>query len=187
MHEGPTENRLGELGSINMIMIMIMMMMIIIIIIIIIIIVVIIIIIIIIIIWLAARRLIAILSLARPPRDPKSSFRSLLKQLFFCETRVRANPSPVIFAGVLASKIRKIEIKIQSQRDEASPRLVKHNITISLHSFLKRCSVCLFDFNDRREVYLKVFQHVVAKHCASRSLFLNICQPHPCLNGFFLT
>ena len=28
-------------------------------------------------IWLAARRLIAILSLARPPRDPKISFRSL--------------------------------------------------------------------------------------------------------------
>ena len=85
------------------------------------------------------------------------------------------NPSPVIFVGVLASKVRKIKIKIQSQRDEASQRLVKHNITISLHTFLKTCSACLFDFN------------VVAKHCASRSLFCNICQPHPCLNGFFLT
>ena len=40
------------------------------------------------------------------------------------------NPSPVKFAGVLASKVRKIKIKIQSQRDEASQRLVKHNITI---------------------------------------------------------
>ena len=78
-------------------------------------------------------------------------------------------------------------MKIQSQRDEASQRLVKHNITISLHSFLKTCSACLLYFNGRREVYLKVFQRVVAKHCASRSLFRNICQPHPCLNGFFLT
>ena len=74
------------------------------------------------------------------------------------------NPSPVIFAGVLASKVRKIKIEIQSQRDEASQRLVKHNITISLHTFLKTCSACLFDINGRREVYLKVFQHVVAKH-----------------------
>ena len=98
-----------------------------------------------------------------------------------------ANPSRVIFASFLASKVRKIKIKIQSQRDEASPRLIKHNITISLHLFLKTCSACLFDFNGRREVYLKVFQPVVAKHCASRSLFRNICQPHPCLNGFFLT
>ena len=97
------------------------------------------------------------------------------------------NPSPVIFAGVLASKGRKIKVKIQSQRDEASQRLVKHNITISLHTFLKTCSACLFDFNGRREVYLKVFQRVIAKHCVSRSLFRNICQPHPCLNGFFLT
>ena len=38
-------------------------------------------------IWFAVRRLIAILSLAWPPRDPKSSFRLLLKQLFYCETR----------------------------------------------------------------------------------------------------
>ena len=144
-------------------------------------------------IWLAALRFIAILSLARLPRDPKSSFRSL-KQLFCCGTRVRgqfvANPSPVIFAGVLASKFRKIKIKIQSQRDEASQRLVKHNITISLHSFLKTCSACLLDFNGRREVYLNVFQRVFAKHCASRSLFRNICQPHPCLtcmSQFFLS
>ena len=97
------------------------------------------------------------------------------------------NPSPVIFASVLASKVRKIKIKIQSQRDQASQRLVKHNITISLHSSLKTCSACLFEFNGSGEVYLKVFQCVVAKHCASRSLFRNICQPHPCLNGFFLT
>ena len=43
-----------------------------------------------------------------------------------------ANPSRVIFAGVLASKVRKIKIKIkiQSQRDEALQRLVKHNFTI---------------------------------------------------------
>ena len=41
-----------------------------------------------------------------------------------------ANPSRVIFAGVLASKVRKINIKIQSQRDEALQRLVKHNFTI---------------------------------------------------------
>jgi len=68
-----------------------------------------------------------------------------------------ANPSPVIFAGVLASKVRKIKIKIQSQCDEASQRLVKHNIMISLHSFLKTCSTCLFDFDGRREVYLKVY------------------------------
>ena len=67
------------------------------------------------------------------------------------------NPSPVIFAGVLASKVRKIKIKIQSQRDEASQRLVKHNIMISLHSFLKTCSACLFDFNGRREVYFNVY------------------------------
>ena len=57
-------------------------------------------------IWLAARRLFSILSLARPLRHPKSSFRSLLKQLFCRETRVRgqfmANPGPVMFAGVLA-------------------------------------------------------------------------------------
>ena len=110
-------------------------------------------------IWLAARRLIAILSLARPPRDPKSSFRSLLKQLFCCEARVRcqfvANPSPIIFAGALALKVRKIKIKIQFQRNEASQRLVKHNIMISLHSFLKTFSACCFDFNGRREVYLK--------------------------------
>ena len=66
-----------------------------------------------------------------------------------------ANPSPVLFAGVLASKVRKIKIKIQSQSDKASQRLVKHNIIISLHSFLKTCSACLFDFNDRRKVYLK--------------------------------
>ena len=82
-------------------------------------------------IWFAARRLITILSLARSPRDPKSSFRSLLKQPFCCETRVRgqfvANPSPVIFVGVLVSKVRKIKIKIQSQREEALQRLVKHN------------------------------------------------------------
>ena len=82
------------------------------------------------------------------------------------------NPSPVIFVGVLASKVRKIKIKIQSQRDEASQRRVKHNITISLHTFLKTCSACLFDFNGRREVYLKIFQRVVAKHCASRSILL---------------
>ena len=98
-------------------------------------------------IWLAARRLIAILSLARPPQDPKSSFRSLLKQLFCCETRAIgqfvANPSPVIFAGVLASKVLKIKIRIQCQRDEASQSLVKHDIMISLHSFLKTCSACL--------------------------------------------
>ena len=109
-------------------------------------------------IWFAARRLIAILSLARSPRDPKNSFRSLLKQLFCCETRVRGqfvtNPSPVIFAGALASKVRKIKIKIQFQRDEASQRLVKHNIMISLHSFLKTCSACLFDFIGRSEVCL---------------------------------
>ena len=98
-----------------------------------------------------------------------------------------ANPSAVIFADVLASKVRKIKIKIQSHRDEASQRLVNHNITISLHTFLKTCTACLFEFNGRTEVYLKVFQRVVAKHCASRSLFRNICQPHPCLNGFFLT
>ena len=97
------------------------------------------------------------------------------------------NPSPVIFVGVLASKVRKIKIKIQSQRDEASQRLVKHNITISLHTFLKTCSACLFDFNGRREVYLKVFQRVVAKHCTSRSLFCNICQPHPCQSQWFLS
>ena len=39
--------------------------------------------------WLAARRLISILSLERSPRDPKSSFRSfrlLIKQLFRRET-----------------------------------------------------------------------------------------------------
>ena len=64
------------------------------------------------------------------------------------------NPSPVIFAGALASKVRKIKIKIQFQRDEASQRLVKHNIMISLHSFLKTFSACCFDFNGRREVYL---------------------------------
>ena len=52
-----------------------------------------------------------------------------------------ANPSPVIFAGVLASKVRNIKIKIQSQRDEELQRLVKHNIMISLHSFLKTCTV----------------------------------------------
>ena len=98
-----------------------------------------------------------------------------------------ANPSPVIFADVRKIKVRKIKIKIQSHGDEASQRLVKHNITISLHSFLKTCSACLFEFNGSGEVYLKVFQRVVAKHCASRSLFRNICQPHPCLNGFFLT
>ena len=68
-----------------------------------------------------------------------------------------ANPSPVIFAGILASKVRKIKIKIQSHRDEAWQRLVKLNITISLHSFLKTCSACLFEFNGRREVYLKSF------------------------------
>ena len=55
-----------------------------------------------------------------------------------------ANPSPVIFAGVLASNVRKINIKIQSQRDEASQRLGKHNIIILLHSFLKHVvPVCL--------------------------------------------
>ena len=43
------------------------------------------------------------------------------------------NPSPVIFAGVLASKIRKIKIKIQSQRDEASQRFVKLNIILRFH------------------------------------------------------
>ena len=148
-------------------------------------------------IWLAALRLIAILSLARLPRDPKSSFRSLLKQLFCCGTRVRgqfvANPSPVIFAGVLASKFRKIKIKIQSQRDEASQRLVKLNIILRFHCthFSKHIySAYLLDFNGRREVYLKFFQRVVAKHCASRSLFRNICQPHPCLtcmSQFFLS
>ena len=66
-----------------------------------------------------------------------------------------ANPSPVIFAGALASKVRKIKIKIQFQRDEASQRLVKHSIMISLHSFLKTFSACCFDFNGPREVYLK--------------------------------
>ena len=100
-----------------------------------------------------------ILSLARPPRDPKSLFRPLLKQLFCCESRVRcqfvANPSPIIFAGALSLKVRKIKIKIQFQRNEASQRLVKHNIMISLHSFLKTFSACCFDFNGRREVYLK--------------------------------
>ena len=65
------------------------------------------------------------------------------------------NPSPIIFAGALALKVRKIEIKIQFQRNEASQRLVKHNIMISLHSFLKTFSACCFDFNGRREVYLK--------------------------------
>ena len=66
-----------------------------------------------------------------------------------------ANPSPIIFAGALALKVRKIKIKIQFQRNEASQRLVKHNIVISLHSFLKTFSACCFDFNGRREVYLK--------------------------------
>ena len=50
-----------------------------------------------------------------------------------------ANPSPVIFAGVLASKVRKIK-----KSDKASQRLVKHNIMISLYSFLKTCSICFF-------------------------------------------
>ena len=67
------------------------------------------------------------------------------------------NPSPVIFAGVLASNVRKINIKIQSPRDEASQRLGNHNIIILLHSFLKTCSACLFDVNGRREVYLNVY------------------------------
>ena len=87
--------------------------------------------------WLAARRLISILSLARSPRDPKSSFRSfrsLIKQLFCRETTGSPSWNMSIgehLAGVLASKLRKIKlIKIQSQRDEASQRLVKHNIMI---------------------------------------------------------
>ena len=62
-----------------------------------------------------------------------------------------ANPSRVIFAGVLASKVRKIKIKIKIQSQQPQQRLVKHNFTISLHSFLKTCSACLFDFNGRRE------------------------------------
>ena len=92
-----------------------------------------------------------------------------------------------IQAGVLASKIRKIKIQNSISTRRTSQMSVKHNITISLHTFLITCSACLFDFNGCREVYFKVFQRVVAKHCASRSLFRNICQPHPFLNGFFLT
>ena len=61
------------------------------------------------------------------------------KQLFYYETRVRgqfvASPNPVIFDCVLASEVRKIGIKMQSQRDEASRMLFKHHIVISLHSF----------------------------------------------------
>ena len=46
------------------------------------------------------------------------------------------------------------------------------------------CSACLFDFVGRREVHLKVYWRVVAKHSASRSL---IPQDVLSLNGFFLT
>ena len=81
---------------------------------------------------LAARRLIVILSqLAR---------KALSVRLFYCETRFGsqfvASPSPVIFSRALASKVRKVLIKMQTQRDEASERLVKHYIMISLPSFL---------------------------------------------------
>ena len=58
---------------------------------------------------LAAQRLIAVLLLARPPHDPKSSLPSLLKQRFCCETCDRgqfvASPTQVIFAQILASKV----------------------------------------------------------------------------------
>ena len=40
---------------------------------------------------------------------------------------------------------------------------------ISCHYFFKTCSACLFDFVGSREIHLKVYQRVVAKHSASRS------------------
>ena len=48
--------------------------------------------------------------------------------------------------------------------------LVTHYIMISLRSFLKPCCAYLFDFVSRRTVYLKVYQNIVATHCASQSL-----------------
>ena len=79
-------------------------------------------------------------SAASLPEKPEKVVPLAFKQLFYCETRVRgqfvASPSPLIFDCVLASEVRKIWIKMPSQRDEASRRLFKHHIVISLHSFL---------------------------------------------------
>ena len=89
---------------------------------------------------LAAQRLIAVLLLARPPRDLKSSLPSLLKQLFCCETCDRgqfvASPTQVIFAHILASKVIFCDL-------------------IALISLNMQCH--LLDFVGRREVYLKVY------------------------------
>ena len=48
-------------------------------------------------------------------------------------------------------------MKIQSKRYEVSQRLVKHNIVISLHSFLKYVVPVFLSVNGRREVYWKVY------------------------------
>ena len=117
----------------------------------------------------------------RPPRDPKSSFRWLLKQLFCRETRLRgqfvANPSPVIFAGVLASKVRKIKTKIQCQRHEASQRLVKHNIMISLYSFLKAYT------NTSTPIEIRKLDSVA---CFKKNMFAKIFKEQQCLHHFII-
>ena len=81
-------------------------------------------------------------------------------------------PSPVIFARfahILASNVWKIYIKMQSQSYESSQGLVKKLYYCT--SFSNHVApTCLFDFVDRREVHLKVYWRVVAKHSTSRSL-----------------
>ena len=57
-----------------------------------------------------------------------------------------ASPSPVTFATVLASKIKKDIKKIPFQRNEALQRLVKHYIMISFHLFPQTLSARFFDF-----------------------------------------
>ena len=77
-------------------------------------------------------------------------------QLFCWETHVGgqfvASLSSATFATILASQIKKDMKKMQSQRNEALQRLVKHYILISLHSFPQTLSARLFDFVDHKDV-----------------------------------
>ena len=69
------------------------------------------------------------------------------------EVNIVASPSPVTFATVLASKIKKdIKKKIPFQRNEALQRLVINYIMISFHLFPQTLSARFFDFVGHKDV-----------------------------------
>ena len=113
-------------------------------------------------IWLAARRLIAILSLAGPPRDPKA--RSARFKNSLCNVKllseVNCSKSSDICLICSSSSLKRLK---DINKNVISTLWIITNVSqkiiLQFHctSVFLTCSACLFDFVGRREVHSRVY------------------------------